>query len=61
MTLLQRSPTYFYCSENRNELADRLREVGIDEPFFDIGGHSLLLPRVRSQIQERLGAGRLLR
>ena len=32
VTMLQRSPTYFYCSENRNELADRLREVGIDEP-----------------------------
>jgi len=25
-------PTYFFCSENRNELADRLREIGIDEP-----------------------------
>ncbi|ROT93968.1 NAD(P)/FAD-dependent oxidoreductase [Altererythrobacter sp. FM1] len=32
VTMLQRSPTYFYCSENRNELADRLREVGVDEP-----------------------------
>lgn len=32
VTMLQRSPTYFYCSENQNELADRLREVGIDEP-----------------------------
>ncbi|MBA4164560.1 MAG: FAD-containing monooxygenase EthA, partial [Erythrobacter sp.] len=32
VTMLQRSPTYFYCSENRNELADRLREIGIDEP-----------------------------
>ncbi|MDH4040878.1 MAG: NAD(P)/FAD-dependent oxidoreductase [Gammaproteobacteria bacterium] len=32
VTMLQRSPTYFYCAENRNELADRLREVGIDEP-----------------------------
>ncbi|MFZ1741514.1 MAG: NAD(P)/FAD-dependent oxidoreductase [Pontixanthobacter sp.] len=32
VTMLQRSPTYFYCSENKNELADRLREVGIDEP-----------------------------
>ncbi|MEM1434306.1 MAG: NAD(P)/FAD-dependent oxidoreductase [Pseudomonadota bacterium] len=32
VTMLQRSPTYFFCSENRNELADRLREVGIDEP-----------------------------
>jgi len=32
VTMLQRSPTYFYCAENRNELADRLREIGIDEP-----------------------------
>jgi monooxygenase len=32
VTMLQRSPTYFYCAPNRNELADRLRQVGIDEP-----------------------------
>lgn len=32
VTMLQRSPTYYFCSENKNELADRLREVGIDEP-----------------------------
>ncbi|MEQ1541435.1 MAG: NAD(P)/FAD-dependent oxidoreductase [Novosphingobium sp.] len=32
VTMLQRSPTYFFCAENKNELADRLREVGIDEP-----------------------------
>ena len=32
VTMLQRSPTYFYCAENRNELADKLREAGIDEP-----------------------------
>lgn len=32
VTMLQRSPTYFYCSENKNELADRLRQVGVDEP-----------------------------
>ena len=32
VTMLQRSPTYFFCSPNQNELADRLREVGIDEP-----------------------------
>ncbi len=32
VTMLQRSPTYFYCSENKNELADRMREIGIDEP-----------------------------
>jgi cation diffusion facilitator CzcD-associated flavoprotein CzcO len=32
VSMLQRSPTYFYCSENKNELADRLRQIGIDEP-----------------------------
>jgi monooxygenase len=32
VTMLQRSPTYFFCSENKNELADRLRQIGIDEP-----------------------------
>lgn len=32
VTMLQRSPTYFFCAENKNELADRLRQVGIDEP-----------------------------
>lgn len=32
VTLLQRSPTYFFPSSNENELADRLREIGIDEP-----------------------------
>ena len=32
VTMLQRSPTYFFCHPNQNELADRLREIGIDEP-----------------------------
>jgi cation diffusion facilitator CzcD-associated flavoprotein CzcO len=32
VTMLQRSPTYFFCSENKNELADRLRQIGVDEP-----------------------------
>src|SRR3569832_2209821 len=32
VTMLQRSPTYFYCAPNSNELADRLRQIGIDEP-----------------------------
>lgn len=31
VTMLQRSPTYFFCAENRNSLADRLRETGVDE------------------------------
>lgn len=32
LTLVQRSPTYFFPSHNANELADRMREIGIDEP-----------------------------
>jgi monooxygenase len=31
VTMLQRSPTYFYCSENKNDLADALRAAGVDE------------------------------
>ena len=32
VTMLQRSPTYFFASPNVNELADKLRAGGIDEP-----------------------------
>ncbi|AUX33042.1 MULTISPECIES: non-ribosomal peptide synthetase/type I polyketide synthase [Sorangium] len=32
-----------------------LDEVGLDVPFFDLGGHSLLLARVRAGIRARLG------
>ncbi|MGE3250842.1 MAG: flavin-containing monooxygenase [Hyphomonadaceae bacterium] len=32
VTMLQRSPTYFFAAPNVNELADRLRQIGIDEP-----------------------------
>ncbi|MDP3551461.1 MAG: NAD(P)/FAD-dependent oxidoreductase [Novosphingobium sp.] len=32
VTMLQRSPTWFYCAPNVSELADRLRAIGIDEP-----------------------------
>jgi len=32
VTMIQRSPTYFFCHPNQNELADRLRQIGIDEP-----------------------------
>ena len=31
ITLLQRSPTYFYPAENRNELADELRRIGVED------------------------------
>jgi monooxygenase len=32
VTMLQRSPTYFLCQPNENELANRLREIEVDEP-----------------------------
>ncbi|MEL6664009.1 MAG: NAD(P)/FAD-dependent oxidoreductase, partial [Pseudomonadota bacterium] len=31
VTLVQRSPTYFWPAENRNEMADELRRIGIDD------------------------------
>ncbi len=31
VTLLQRSPTYFFPAENRNELADELHRIGVDD------------------------------
>ena len=31
VTMLQRSPTYFLPSSNSNELADRLRQIGVEE------------------------------
>ncbi|HRD26857.1 MAG TPA: NAD(P)/FAD-dependent oxidoreductase [Caulobacter sp.] len=34
VTLLQRSPTYFFPDHNRNRLADTLREVGIEEALI---------------------------
>ncbi len=37
VTLLQRSPTYFFPAENRNELADELRRIGVsDEQVHEI-------------------------
>jgi amino acid adenylation domain-containing protein len=32
-----------------------VERVGIGESFFDLGGHSLLLPRVQSGLRERMG------
>lgn len=32
VTMLQRSPTYFFCYPNKSELADHLRRIGVDEP-----------------------------
>lgn len=34
VTMLQRSPTYFFCSANANELADRLRALHVDEAWI---------------------------
>ena len=34
VTMLQRSPTYFWTDANRNELADRLRLLEIPEPWI---------------------------
>jgi len=33
----------------------RVDRVGVDDNFFDLGGHSLLLVEVHQQIKERLG------
>jgi cation diffusion facilitator CzcD-associated flavoprotein CzcO len=43
ITMLQRSPTYFWTGENRNELADRLRALGVAEDIIhDIVRRDLL-------------------
>jgi cation diffusion facilitator CzcD-associated flavoprotein CzcO len=34
ITMLQRSPTYFWTGENRNELADQLRELDVPEEWI---------------------------
>jgi cation diffusion facilitator CzcD-associated flavoprotein CzcO len=34
VTMLQRSPTYFYIDSNRNELADTLRELDVDPAWI---------------------------
>lgn len=34
LTMLQRSPTYFWTGENRNELADQLRELEVPEEWI---------------------------
>lgn len=43
ITMLQRSPTYFWTGENRNELADQLRELEVPEEWVhDIVRRSIL-------------------
>ncbi len=43
ITMLQRSPTYFWTGENRNELADQLRELDVPEEWVhDIVRRSIL-------------------
>jgi cation diffusion facilitator CzcD-associated flavoprotein CzcO len=34
VTMLQRSPTYFICGRNADELADQLRELEVDETWI---------------------------
>ena len=33
----------------------RLDEVGVDDNFFDLGGHSLLLVQVQAKLRDVLG------
>jgi cation diffusion facilitator CzcD-associated flavoprotein CzcO len=57
VTMLQRSPTYF-CHPNQNELADRLRQIGIDEPTVHrvVPGHARS-GRADEALPDRTGRG----
>lgn len=48
LTMLQRSPTYFHTGENRNELADRLRELEVDEPIV----HDIVRRDILKQLKD---------
>ncbi len=48
LTMLQRSPTYFWTGENRNELADRLRELGVEEEVV----HDIVRRDILKQAQD---------
>jgi cation diffusion facilitator CzcD-associated flavoprotein CzcO len=48
ITMLQRSPTYFWTGENRNELADHLRELDIPEPWV----HEIVRRDILKQARE---------
>jgi len=50
ITMLQRSPTYFWTGENRNELADQLRDLEVPEEWVhEIVRRSLL--KQQQQVQ----------
>jgi cation diffusion facilitator CzcD-associated flavoprotein CzcO len=54
ITMLQRSPTYFWTGENRNELADRLRALGVEEyTVHDIVRRDLLKTAQDIQVAAR--------
>jgi cation diffusion facilitator CzcD-associated flavoprotein CzcO len=48
ITMLQRSPTYFAPGENRNELADSLRELDIPEEWI----HEIVRRRILHDMKE---------
>jgi cation diffusion facilitator CzcD-associated flavoprotein CzcO len=47
LTMLQRSPTYFFSRENKNELADTLRELEIPEEWI----HEIVRRKVLSDLK----------
>ncbi len=48
ITMLQRSPTYFWTGENRNELADQLRELEVPEEWV----HEIVRRSILKQSRE---------
>lgn len=48
ITMLQRSPTYFFPGENRNELADSLRELDVPEEWI----HEIVRRRILHDARE---------
>jgi len=54
VTMLQRSPTYFWSGENRNELADQLRDLNVPEEWVhEIVRRSLLKMHEEIQVLSR--------
>ena len=55
ITMLQRSPTYFFAGRNRNRLADMMRELGVDEAtIHDIVRRKIVFDQ-RKFVQRALG------